>query len=167
MATFTQKQVGIILIGLAVILAVILGFVKSGIDERDAYLCEVTHENPNADMKECPAHTTNTSWLIIAAFGLAFLLLASGLYLVMAGHKKQQPAEEGMQFKEVDISKLDEEEQKVYTLLKDNKGSMYQSDIIKATGFSKVHVTRILDKMSMSGIVDRKRRGMTNIVVLK
>ena len=166
MATFKQKHVGIVLIVLALILAVILGFVKSGIDTRDTYLCELTHE-ANTSMENCPAHNTNTSWMIILAFGLVFLLLASGMYMVMTGSKKQQHTGEVLQFREVDVSKLDEEGKKIYGLLKENKGSMYQSDIIKATGFSKVQVTRILDKMTMNGIVDRQRRGMTNIVVLK
>ena len=67
----------------------------------------------------------------------------------------------------IDFSKLDEKERKVYELLKQNQGSMYQSDLIKQTEFSKVQMTRILDKMAGKGIVDVKRRGMTNIIVLR
>jgi uncharacterized membrane protein len=44
---------------------------------------------------------------------------------------------------------------------------MYQSDLIKETEFSKVKITRILDKMESKDVIDRKRRGMTNIIVLK
>ena len=51
--------------------------------------------------------------------------------------------------------------------LKTTEGSAYQSDLIKATGYSKVKVTRILDKMESKGIVERKRRGMANIIVMK
>ncbi|MBI5072205.1 MarR family transcriptional regulator, partial [Candidatus Woesearchaeota archaeon] len=65
------------------------------------------------------------------------------------------------------LSKLDEDEKKIYELLKKSNGSVYQTDIIKETGYSKVKITRILDKMELAQIVERKRRGMTNIIVLK
>ena len=32
---------------------------------------------------------------------------------------------------------------------------------------SKVKITRILDKLEASGLVERKRRGMTNVVMAK
>ena len=70
-------------------------------------------------------------------------------------------------FKEIDTSKLDEDEKKIYGLLKQNEGSMYQSDLIKETELSKVAITRILDKLESKKIIDRKRRGMTNIVILR
>ena len=70
-------------------------------------------------------------------------------------------------FKIIDNSKLDEEEKLIYNILKNKNGSAYQSDLIKETGFSKVKITRILDKLELSEILERKRRGMTNIVVLR
>ncbi|MBI4983154.1 MarR family transcriptional regulator [Candidatus Woesearchaeota archaeon] len=47
------------------------------------------------------------------------------------------------------------------------QGSAYQSDLIKETRLTKVKVTRILDKLEGRGLIERKRRGMTNIVILK
>ena len=44
---------------------------------------------------------------------------------------------------------------------------MYQSDVMKELELSKVKVTRILDRLEGKGILERKRRGMTNIVILK
>jgi uncharacterized membrane protein len=43
---------------------------------------------------------------------------------------------------------------------------MYQSDLLRQMGFSKVQMTRLLDKLAARKIIDRKRRGMTNIVIL-
>ena len=65
------------------------------------------------------------------------------------------------------MKKLDAEEQKIIRLLEEKEGSTYQSDLIKETGHSKVKITRILDKLESKGILEKKRRGMTNIVVLK
>ena len=35
------------------------------------------------------------------------------------------------------------------------------------TDFSKVKVTRLLDKLEAKNLIERRRRGMTNAVVLK
>ena len=52
-------------------------------------------------------------------------------------------------------------------LLLKNKGNMYQTDIIQKTNLNKVKITRILDSLEAQNLIERKRRGMTNIVVLK
>ena len=44
---------------------------------------------------------------------------------------------------------------------------MYQSSLMKETGFSKVKTTRVLDRLETKKILERKRRGMTNLVVLR
>ena len=75
--------------------------------------------------------------------------------------------QDALQFQKVDLSKLDEEEIKIYELLKKSEGSVYQSDLVRETGISKVRITRILDRMETKRILERKRRGMANLVVLK
>ena len=116
-------------------------------------------------MQQCPAHQSNTSWVIVSAFGIAFLILGTGVYLLFMF----KPSLDAMkkEFKQVDLSKLSDEEKKIYGIIKNKDGSAYQTDLIKETGFSKVKTTRILDKMESMNILERKRRGMTNIVVLK
>lgn len=162
MAKFGQKQLGYGLIGLAVLLLVILSFVMSALTHEGQVLCDLIDENPNMTMSQCPAHNPTTNYLMVMAFGLAFIILASGIFLAavpIGGQKKES--------EKIDLSKLDENEQKIYSLLKGSEGSMYQSDIQKQAEMSKVQVTRILDKMESKNIIERKRRGMTNIVVLK
>lgn len=163
MITFNQKNIGSVLVGVSIILLFILSFVKFNVDKQGAFLCDAVHANPDLAMEDCPVHKSNTSWLIIGAFGLAFIILSCGIYMIFTPKKEIEKKE----FKEIDISKLDEEEKKVYELLKQKQGSSYQSDLIKETGFTKVRMTRILDRMMAKDILERKRRGMTNIVVLK
>ncbi len=162
MAVFNQKNIGFILIGVSLMLITMLVLIKNDIDERDSFLCENIHKIPELKMEQCPAHTSNTSWILVFSFSLAFLILGSGLFLVLSQVKKEL-----LELRKIDFSKLDEEEKGVYELLKKNEGSMYQSDIIKETNFSKVKVTRILDKLEAKKVIDRKRRGMTNIIILK
>ncbi|MBI4439702.1 hypothetical protein HY638_01910 [Candidatus Woesearchaeota archaeon] len=158
----TLKAIGYSLIGLAVVLLAILIFVKTDVDVQAATLCTEFHQN-DLPMEECPAHTSNVSWLIVSAFGLGFLILGVGVYLLFV------PRQQAILKREivVDTSKFDEEEKKVFDVIKLKEGSAYQTDLIKETGFSKVKVSRVLDKLESQGVLERKRRGMTNIVVLK
>lgn len=163
MVEINHKKLGYFLIVFSLVLVIILTMVKVDVDNRDALLCESVFSEPGADMNECPAHKSNTSWLIIVSFGIAFLFLASGLYLGFVHSKESK--KEG--FKKIDESKLSKDEKVIHQALKAHNGSIYQSDLIKITGFSKVKTTRILDKLEHDSIIDRKRRGMTNIIVLK
>jgi hypothetical protein len=153
------KTIGTLLIGISIVLIIVLSFIKIDLDERNLFLCE-QFQNSDLDMASCPAHNDGISWTITLAFGLSFLILGMGTYMRFF-HKESKG------FKQVDLSKLDEEEKQVYDLVKSKDGSAYQSDIVKETGLSKVKTTRILDKLETNGILERKRRGMTNIVVLK
>lgn len=65
------------------------------------------------------------------------------------------------------IKSLDAEEKKIYQLLENSDGTIFQSDLVAKTGFSKVKVSRIIDKLETKGIVERRRRGMANLIVLK
>ncbi|MBT3865783.1 MarR family transcriptional regulator [Candidatus Woesearchaeota archaeon] len=154
-----QKSLGIILIVFAIFLIIIVSSLKVNLDEQGAFLCEIVESDPTLDMEECPAHKNNSpSWLIMIAFGISFLIFASGIYLTTVQKKSK---------KKVDLSNLNEDEQKLIGLIKENEGSMYQSDLIKELDISKVQLTRILDKLENKKVIERKRRGMANLVVLK
>ena len=163
--TIDQKTIGSFLIGFSLILLFILIWVKINVDTEQGFLCEVVEERPDLSMEQCPAHESNTSWLIIAGFFIVFLVFASGLFLLFYPELRQK--EDSPKSEKIDVSLLQEYEKKMYDLLILNQGSMYQSDIIKELGLSKVKVSRILDKMEGKHIIERKRRGMTNIIVLR
>jgi hypothetical protein len=58
-------------------------------------------------------------------------------------------------------------EQQIIQLIINCDGSIYQSDLTKELNLTKVKVTRLLDRLEGKGLIERKRRGMTNVVVLK
>ena len=62
---------------------------------------------------------------------------------------------------------LNSEEKKVMETIIHAEGSIFQSELAEKTGFDKVKITRILDKLEGRQIIERKRRGMTNVVILK
>lgn len=62
---------------------------------------------------------------------------------------------------------LSPEEKRILSLLQKTTEPLYQSAISTELGTSKVTTTRLLDKLESKGLIERKRRGMTNLVVLK
>ena len=158
-----SKTTGIALVALSIVLLILLVLVKLDVDEQGQFLCKIVEESPTLTMEQCPAHGGGTSWLLLAAFALSFLILVAGIVLLLPP-RQQQPKRE---FKDIDTSSMDAEEKMIYQILRQHNGAKYQSELMKETGFSKVKMTRILDRMTAEGILDRQRRGMTNLVVLK
>lgn len=154
-------NVAYLLIGFAIVLILVLALVKVQLDQRNAMLCTLIDQT-HGDMSTCPAHKGYASWLLTGAFGLAFLVLGSGLYLVFGSRVGKNE-----QFTKVNVGKLSPDEKSIYEILSKNSGSAYQSDLIKETGMSKVKITRVLDRLETRKIVERRRRGMANIVILK
>ena len=59
------------------------------------------------------------------------------------------------------------DEQKVFKAVLDSDGIIAQSEIVKMTGISRSGVSRALDRLESRGYVERRRRGMSNVIVLK
>jgi hypothetical protein len=163
------KKLGIAVIALAILLGVVLTIVKVNFDSQAVFLCEAVQDNPDIEMSNCPAHTSSTPWLLLVAFGVAFLMLGSGIYLTISHNPKPTATPKPkQQIPEIDLNDFTEEEKKIYNLLKAKGGSMFQGDIVRMSGLSKVKVTRILDHLELDKeILERRRRGMSNLVVLK
>ena|SRR3989344_6645348 len=161
MFVLNQKKIGIAVVVLALLITTGLfvsrakeeSYIQTFIDETGScYLDDGTCLHDTIDMT-----VYIVGWIVSGA------LLLLGLYLFFVPIQKF----EGKAKKKVDLSKLDVDEKKIVHLLEEKDGSMYQSELMKEMEFSKVKMTRALDKMESKGIIDRQRRGMTNIVVLK
>lgn len=163
-----RKTIGKILIVVSLLLLTLLTLVKLSLDSQNAFMCQIVESDPNLDMADCPAHNNPNSWFIIVAFAISFVIFFIGVYLLISpDEKKGTTVEKRKGFGKLDLSKLSEDERKIYKFLSENNGSRYQSDLMKLTGFSKVKLSRILDRMENKDVLERKRRGMANLVVLK
>ncbi len=98
--------------------------------------------------------------------GTAFLGLA-GVYLVFREERTARTTSKLMRNATESIKNLGNEEGGVYNFIKNSDGFIFQNDLIQKTGFSKVKVSRLLDKLEAKNLVERRRRGMSNVVVLK
>jgi len=102
-----------------------------------------------------------------AGFSLDFVIGGFGVFLVLKSRQIQRFQSEKKHDFEKTLKELDGDEKKVYELISGSDGVVFQSDIVEKTGFPKVKVTRLLDRMEHRGLVERRRRGMSNIVLIK
>jgi uncharacterized membrane protein len=56
---------------------------------------------------------------------------------------------------------------RIFEIVKDSNGAVLQGEIVTKSGLDKVKVSRILDKLEMQGLIERRRHGMSNLVVIK
>ena len=62
---------------------------------------------------------------------------------------------------------LKENERKIYQAIIEAGGIIEQSELPEKTGISKASVSRALDLLESKGLVERRKRGMGNVILLK
>ncbi|MFH0967813.1 MAG: MarR family transcriptional regulator [Methanobacteriota archaeon] len=77
------------------------------------------------------------------------------------------PLEERKRRWEAILPTLKEDQQIIYQSILDADGLIPQSDIVENTGLSKSNVSRTLDILESMGLIEKRRRGMGNIILLK
>ncbi len=65
------------------------------------------------------------------------------------------------------IKTLPDDEKTLYREVEKSRGAIFQSELVEKTKLSKVKVSRLLDKLEGRGLIERRRRGMTNLVIIK
>jgi len=166
-----NRIVGIVIIGIAALIGFIIWSFNRALNNIVAATC--THG------ASCPMYETISFHTNISIGIMAFVVLI-GLYLIFFGREekivtriktaKQQAIEPGKITKqryEKVLSSLSNEEKKVFEKIIEAQGAIFQSELVEKIGFNKVKVTRILDSLEGKNLIERKRRGMTNIVILK
>ncbi len=129
---------------------------------------------------ECPMWGTINFQTNIGILIMIFVILI-GIFMLFFGREEKivtvvKTVKESAQIEPEKITKenyqeimgqLDDEEKLVLEKIIEAEGTIFQSDLVEKTSLNKVKVTRILDKLEGRGILERKRRGMTNVVILK
>jgi len=151
-----NKQIGIIITSFAFLLALVIYFFNRALSQIVNTSCD---HGPTCPMWGSITFHTN---LTIA---LTIIVLLIGLYLVFFGEKIKQ--EKKQKTKTTIPKNLEPEEKQIMQIIIKENGTMFQSKIVEETKLNKVKITRILDKLEGKGLIERKRRGMTNVVILK
>lgn len=160
-----NKYVGYLILGISILVIFIIFMFNSAMKRIIDSGCSMMH-----DLGYCPAYATINQQTYLA-LGIVGLLVIVGLILVFSKTQKEiifktRTVEKKAPHKKIDLTELNSEEKQVLNLVQSNK-AVFQSELIEKTGFGKAKMTRIIDRLEGKGFVERKRRGMTNIVVLK
>ena len=161
-----NRNVGYLIVGISILIVLVIFLFNQGMT---SIVNETCSHGPS-----CTMYTTirTQTYLSFSIAGLVFII---GLFLIFSKEneriviKKIKPTAniEPKKWNKKSLENLDSNEKDIMNLLLENKGNMFQSDIIEKTNINKVKITRILDGLESQGLIERKRRGMTNIVMLK
>ncbi len=165
-----NRVVGFLVIGVAALIGFIIYSFNVALYDIISAACA---HGPSCPMWGTMQFQTNISLAI-----MAFVIII-GLYLIFFGKEEKVITKVKTVKQQIDPKKITKEnyrkilndlgkdEKVVFEKIIESKGSVFQSELVSGTGFNKVKVTRILDRLDGRNLIERKRRGMTNIVVLK
>ncbi len=161
-----NRNVGWLVIGISIFIGAIIWIFNYGVSNVLNATCSMG--------STCSMYKTLSmqTWISIA---IALVIFFIGLFLVLSKEnekiiiKKIKPtlSVQPKEFDKKSLKNLDKDEKEVMNALLENRGSMFQSELVSKTSLGKVRITRILDSLEAQGLVERKRRGMTNIVMIR
>ncbi len=153
-----NRNVGFLIVGLSVIIAIIVMIFNFGLRDIVSQTCD---HGPTCTMYDSISMQTYFS------LGISGIVLLIGLFFVFTKEsekvifrKIREPK------KKIDLSGLDENEKEVMRILQ-AEGAVFQASLMEKLEIGKVGMTRLLDKLEAKQLIERKRRGMNNVVILK
>lgn len=152
-----NKNVGYLIIGIGIVLAILVAVFNYGVRNIISATCS---HGPSCSMYTSLSIQT---WI---SLGVVAVIIIIGLFLILSKEEKEIIYKKERK-KSVDTSNLDKTEKEVVKILQAENNAMFQSALMEKLGMGKVGITRLLDKLEAKQIIERKRRGMNNIVVLK
>ncbi len=108
-------------------------------------------------------YTSSTNeQLPLIVYGISFLSVLVGAFIVIMFQFKISK----LQLEKV-LKILPREERIVIKILLDNNNKLEQNRLVVLSGFTKVQISRILQKLAERDVVEKKNMGNTNLVLLK
>jgi len=110
-----------------------------------------------------------TAWdMIITSISCA--ILGSSLIYLIVEDKIQQPyLPPSIQdnWNNIVENLTNTDEKAIVSLIITEGGTMFQSQLVEKSGFSKTKVSLVLDRLEARNVLERRRHGMSNVIVLK
>ena len=154
-----NKKVGLIIVGISILMAAMVLIFNFALKEITSKSCSMG--------TSCSMYTSINiqTWVslsivaIILVIGFViFFSKPKEKIIIKVKHEKK---------KKLNLEGLDLKEKEVSSFLQNENGAIFQSTLMEKLGIGKVGITRLLDKLEAKQLIERKRRGMNNIVVLK
>jgi uncharacterized membrane protein len=145
------RYLGILIMALSVLMALTVYGLSSYL------MSSISMGSECSDVGTCPhVAALNQSYIGYLSSGVMFI---AGLFIFLKGRsvkpRRAMPKD------------LQPDEERIYKIVEESGGIIFQSEIVEKTGFPKARVTRVLDRLEAKDVLERRRRGMTNAVMLK
>lgn len=154
-----NKNVGWLIIGIAVVMTIVVLLFNSVLKDAIGLTCS---HGPTCEMY---TNLNVQTWISLSIVAIVFIIG----FVIMFSKPKERVIVKRIKEKKkkVNLSGLDKKEKEVIKILQEENSAIFQKTLMERIGVGKVGMTRLLDKLEAKQIVERKRRGMNNIVVLK
>lgn len=154
-----NKSVGLLIVGIAVIIGIIIWIFNSALTDIVGDTCSM---GPSCTMY---ATIKVQTWL---SFSVAGIILIIG-FVIMFVKPKEKIIIKTLKDKKkkINLQGLEQDEKKVIEILQNENGAIFQATLMEKLGIGKVGMTRLLDKLEAKQLIERKRRGMNNMIVLR
>lgn len=158
-----NKTVGWIIIGISVVMVIIVWIFNIALKDIVGETCSMGASCTMYDTIKVQTWISLAIVLIILIIGVVIMFskpkieIQEKIVIKKVAEKK----------KKLDLTGLDKKEKELVELLQKENGGMFQAGLMEKLGTGKVGITRLLDKLEAKQIIERKRRGMNNFVVLR
>jgi len=154
-----NKSVGYLILGIAVLMMVIVLIFNFGLRDIVSQTCTHGPECSMYDTIEIQTYFSLAIAGIVVVIGL-FLIFSKPDEKIITKLIKEKK-------KKLNLEGLEKEEKDIVQYIIEEGGAVFQSTLMEKFDIGKVKTTRVLDKLEAKQLIERKRRGMNNIVVLK
>ena len=158
-----NKHVGFLILGISAVLIFIIFLFQNALQNIVSASCNLDIEHAVS----CPLNQTLRQQTYLS-LGIVGILLSIGTVLIFTKAKERIVVKKIKEKKKkFDLNGLDSKEKEVIKILEEGNGTIFQADLKEKISVGKVGLTRLLDKLEAKQFIERKRRGMNNIVVLR
>ena len=148
-----NRTVGMVLLGVSALIGFIIFSFNRALTDIVGTAC--------SHGEACPMWGT-IEFQTNVSLGILAVVAAFAFYLIFFNEDSVQKT-----VPKANLKGLGKDEKLIVDKIVAENGTIFQSALVEKTSFPKAKVTRILDKLEGKGIIERKRRGMSNVVVLK
>jgi uncharacterized membrane protein len=116
---------------------------------------------------ECSMHSTLLIQTLMSLSIVAIIVII-GIVIIFTKPKEKIVIKKIKEKKKkLNLKGLDKDEKRVIDFLIKEGKAVFQSNLREELEIGKVKTTRLLDKLEAKQLIERKRRGMNNLIVLK
>lgn len=154
-----NKHVGWLIIGMGVVIVIIILIFNFALNSIVGSTCAMGESCTMYDTIKIQTGISLAIVAIIFIIGLVIMFSKPKEKIVVKTIKEKK--------KKLNLDGLDKKEKELIELIQKENGAVFQSSLMEKMEIGKVGITRLLDKLEAKQLIERKRRGMNNIVVLK